>query len=28
MVMREGRIAATYDPHHVSEHELREAIHA
>jgi simple sugar transport system ATP-binding protein len=28
LVMREGRIAATYDPHHVSEHELRESIHA
>src|SRR4029450_10798911 len=28
MVMREGRIAATYNPHDVSEHELRESIHA
>jgi simple sugar transport system ATP-binding protein len=28
LVMRKGRIAATYDPHHVSEHELRESIHA
>jgi simple sugar transport system ATP-binding protein len=28
LVMREGRIAATYDPHHVSEDELRESIHA
>ena len=28
LVMRSGRIAGTYDPHRVSEHELREAIHA
>ena len=28
MVMREGRIVATYNPHDVSEHELRESIHA
>ncbi|HEY5741020.1 MAG TPA: sugar ABC transporter ATP-binding protein [Terrimicrobiaceae bacterium] len=28
LVMREGRIAAAYNPHKVSEDELREAIHA
>jgi simple sugar transport system ATP-binding protein len=28
MVMREGRIVATYNPHDVSEHELRDSIHA
>ena len=28
LVMRSGRIAGTYDPHRVSEQELREAIHA
>jgi simple sugar transport system ATP-binding protein len=28
LVMRSGRIAEAYDPHRVSEQELREAIHA
>ena len=28
LVMRSGQIAATYDPHRVSEQELREAIYA